>query len=205
MDDVRTYAARRLEAIKREPARWANADTWRREFAVADSAELQLEVLGLAKQIGSEAFLAVLRDALASPDRLVRLDAVRSLAFLHENERVTGVTIAIAAADSEVRAEVMEVIQQMPAPVQTQLLRETLGSTYSAVQMRSVELLAERPTPAGFSVLIDGPRTSESGARPLISEAIEEIVEEHFDNYAQANRWWATNRDRYDGMMLLAR
>jgi HEAT repeat protein len=147
----------------------------------------------------------VLRDALASPDRLVRLDAVRSLAFLHENERVTGVTIAIAAADSEVRAEVMEVIQQMPAPVQTQLLRETLGSTYSDVQMRSVELLAERPTPAGFSVLIDGLRTSESGARPLISEAIEEIVEEHFDNYAQANRWWATNRDRYDGMMLLAR
>jgi HEAT repeat protein len=205
MDDVRTYAARRLQAIKREPTTWANADTWRREYAAADSAELQSEVLGLAKQIGSEAFLAVLSDALASRDRLVRLDAVRSLAFLHENERVTGVTIAIAAADSEVRAEVMEVIQQMPAPMQTQLLRETLGATYPDVQKRSVELLAERPSPAAFSVLIDGLRTSEPGALALINEAIEGIVEQHFDNYTQANRWWAANRDRYDGMMLLAR
>lgn len=205
MGDAATYAATRLHAIKAEPVRWAMAETWQHEFAMADTGELQREVLGLAQQIGSEAFLAVLSQALASSEQLVRLEAARALAFLHERELLTGVTIAICATDREVRDEVMQVVSAAGPTLQADLLRQTLSSSYPDVQERAVELLAEHPSPIFFAILLEAMRTPDPRMRPVIRDAIETIVDRHFEDAEEATRWWTANRDRYDEMMLLAR
>jgi hypothetical protein len=205
MSDAATYAATRLHAVKAEPVRWALAETWQHEFALADTGELQREVLGLAQQIGSESFLAVLSQALASSEQLVRLEAARSLAFLHEHELLTGVTIAICATDAEVRDEVMQVVSATGPTLQADLLRQTLSSSYADVQERTVELLAEHPSPTFFAILVEGMRTPDAHLGAITRDAIEAIVDRHFENSEEATRWWTANRNRYDEMMLLAR
>jgi hypothetical protein len=55
----------------------------------------------------------------------LRLEAARSLAFLHERDLLTGITIAISATDPEIRDEVMQVVQQVRLPLRAGLLQQT--------------------------------------------------------------------------------
>jgi len=205
MQNAMTYAATRLEQIKADPIAWADVWTWRSEYEAADSAALQREVLGLAKQLGAEAYLAVLDQALASEDFLVRLDAARSLALLPENRLLHGVAIAMRASDPEIRAEVMEVVAQAQPKMKVDLLRETLKSGPSDVQQRSVELLTDQPSPACFAVLLEGLQSQNAEVRAQVASAIEEAVQQRFATYEAATQWWAAHRESYDSMLLLER
>ncbi len=202
MQDPTTYAATRLREIKADPLPWADLWTWRNEYAAANTPELQREVLGLAKQVGSESYLAVLNQALDSTDFLVRLDAARSLAQLPENQLQKGIAIGIRAADPEIRAEVMEVVAQALPKLRSELLRETLVSGTLDVQERSIELLTDQPSPEYFSVLLEGLRSPHAKMRAKVDEAIEQTVHRRFATYEEAIQWWVANRDSYDEMLL---
>lgn len=202
--DAGSYAAVRLEQIKAQPEAWKGPERWRREFAAADSPELQREVVGLARQIGAESFLAILAQALASTDALLRLDAARSIGLLPENRFRDGVMIGLAAEDPEIRGEVMELVAQARPHLRPDALREGLAAAFPDVQQRAVELLTEQTSPELFPVLLEGLRLGNDNLRGIVNEAINEIVERRFESYEEATRWWLANRNRFDGMMLRA-
>lgn len=202
--DPVSYAAVRLRQIKTEPELWKDPAKWHREFAAADSPELQREVLALARQIGAESFLAVLAHALASSDPLVRLDAARSIGLLPEDRFRDGVRIGLAAIDAEIRGEVIDLVAQAKPHLRPDALRDGLAAGFPDVQQRAVELLTEQPSPELFQVLLEGLRLGNDDLRGMVNEAINEIVERRFESYEEAARWWVANRNRFDGMMLRA-
>jgi hypothetical protein len=201
MENAATYAAVRLKEIKANPAPWAETWTWRQEFAVAPTPELRRQVLGLARQVGSESLMAVLALALASDDPVVRLDAARSIALLPEDRLRDGFALGVDAADPEIRSEVMDLILQLQPHLRAELLRTALAAAATDVQARAIDIITDFPSPAFFTVLIEGLRTSSSEARPLVEQAIADIVHQHFGNYDQASAWWAANRANYDDLM----
>lgn len=202
--DAASYAAVRLQQIKADPEIWRDPWKWRREFAAAASPEVQREVVGLARQIGAESFLAILAQALAASDALGRLDAARSIALLPEHRFCDGVIIGLAAEDPEIRAEVMDIVAQAKPHLRPGALREGLAAAFPDVQERAVELLTEQPSPDLFAVLLEGLRLGNDDLRAIVNEAIDEIVERRFESYEDAARWWLTNRNQFDEMMLRA-
>jgi hypothetical protein len=205
MSDAATYAAVQLRQIKAVPEAWNDVWKWRQEFSAATTPALRREVVALAREIGPEAFLAVLPQALASEDDWLRLDAARSIALLPEARLRDGVTIGVAAPDAAIRGEVMDVVAQAPAALHASLLERTLASANSDVVGRSIELLCEQPSPELFTVLIEGLRSDDPSMRTAVGDAISTIVSERFHDYAAIARWWAENRDRFDGSMLRLR
>lgn len=203
MEIPATYAATRLKEIKADPARWVEVWQWRQEFAAADSPELQREVLGLARQIGPDALTAVLALALASEDPVVRLDAARSIALLPENRLRDGFALGVDAADPEIRTEVMDLINWLQPHLRPELLGVALASASADVQTRAIELLTDSPNPVLFAVLIEGLRTSSPEIRPLVEQAIADVVDRHFTNFEEASAWWAQNHENYDNLMSL--
>jgi HEAT repeat protein len=201
MANPATYAAVRLKEVKANPAKWAEAWTWRQEFAAADTPELQREVLGLARGVGSESLISVLALALASDDPLVRLDAARSIALLSEERMRDGFAIGVGAPDPEIRQEVMDLILQVQPHLRAELLRVALAAAATDVQTRAIDILTDFPSPEFFTVLIEGLRTASSDVRPLVDQAIVDIVNQQFGNFDEATAWWATNRENYDGLM----
>jgi HEAT repeat protein len=204
MHDEATYAANRLQEIKADPAPWADPWAWRQEFSAADSPGLRREVVGLARQVGPEAFLAVLAQALASGDPLLRLDAARSIALLPDASLARGLAVGIAAPDAETRDEVMDLISQVQPSLRPDLLREGIAAADKGVQQRAVELLMEQPSPEFFAVLLEGLRTTSSDTRSSVGDAIASLVGEHFRDYDTASRWWAEHRPAFDSMMRRA-
>jgi hypothetical protein len=101
MADAASYAALRLREIKADPSPWSDVWMWRREFTLANTPELRREVVGLARQVGPESFLAVLAQALASDDPVLRVEAARSIATLPENQMAEGIRLGVAAPDPE--------------------------------------------------------------------------------------------------------
>lgn len=205
MHDPATYAAVRLRQIKAAPEPWSDVWKWRSEFSAADTPALQREVVALAREIGPDAFLAVLPKALASEDDWLRLDAARSIALLPEARLREGVMIGMAASDAEIRGEVMDVVAQAPAALRPSLLERTLAASTPDVVLRSIELLTEQPTPELFTVLIEGLRSDDTGIQAAVADAISTIVAEHFDDYTATARWWTANRDRFDESMSRVR
>ena len=204
MRDASTYAATRLREIKAAPDAWRDVWKWRSEFSMADTPELQREVVALARQTDPDAFLAVLPQALASADDWLRLDAARSIALLPEARLRDGVTIGVAAAAAGTRDEVMDVVAQARVPLRASLLERTLAAAPD-VAMRSIALLCEQPSPEFVAVLIDGLRFEDRDIRAAISDAISGIISERFEDHASAARWWTANRDHFDEDMLQTR
>lgn len=202
MRDASEYAATRLREIKRSPARWTDSLVWQREFAAADTAELQREVLALAKQIGDTALLAILDQALASADYLVRLDAARSIGWLHEEHLAEGIARGATAADPDMRGEVIAIAQNAPARCLPDILRGTLNSPFEDVQLESVAMISDRPSHALFALLIDRFQHSDGGVHDAINAAIESITRQHFASSRDAATWWAGNAARFDELML---
>ena len=201
MADPSTYAATRLREIKSDPAPWNDVWSWRREFTIADKPELQREVVGLARQIGPDSFLAILAQALASTDPLLRIDAARAIGTLPENRMAEGIRIGVVASDPDTRREVMDIIEQVQPHLRAELLGASLLAGPVDVQVRAVELLTDRPNPTYFAVLIDGLRTASGEARQSIEQAIADVVGESLTGYEEANRWWMENHERFDWMM----
>jgi len=201
MADATTYAAVRLREIKADPAIWNDVWMWRREFTLADTPQLRREVAGLARQVGADSFLAVLAQALASDDPLLRVEAARSIATLPDDRMVEGIQIGVAAPDAETRSEVMDIIEQVQPHLRAELLRAGLLAGPADVQQRAVELLSDRPSPEYFAVLIESLRVTAGEARQSVEQAIASVVGERLTDYEVANRWWAENHARFDGMM----
>jgi len=199
-----TYAATRLRDIKAHPVAWSDPLAWQREFAAAPSPALQREVAALARQIGPAPYLSILPQAIASSDPVLRLEVARSIAELPADHFAEGVLAALKAPQEETRAEVMDVVANATPALQVEVLRHTLGSAFSDVRDRSVELLTDRPSPELFSVLLEGLRVPDPDVRAQISGAVTQIVHERFLDHESATRWWAENRERFDAMMLLA-
>lgn len=202
MRDAATYAAVRLKEIKAAPELWNDVWKWRGEFSAANTPELQREVVALAREIGPDAFLAVLAQALASEDEWLRLDAARSIALLPDARLPDGVTIGVAAPEAEVRAEVMDVVAQSPTELRASLIERTLAATCPDVVMSSIELVQAQPSPELLTVLIEGLRSGDAGIRAAVDDAISAIIAEHFHDYAAAARWWTANRESFDETML---
>lgn len=201
MRDAATYAATRLREIKADPEPWKDVWAWRREYSAADTPELRREVVGLARQVGPEAFLSVLAQALASDDPVVRLDAARSIALLPDARMADGLAIGVASPDAETRGEVMDLIDQVQPHLRPGLLRAALSAADVGVQQRAVDMLTDRPSPEFFTVLIEGLRTATGDARASVEQAITEMSGESLRDYETATRWWTANRDRFDDMM----
>ena len=204
MRDASTYSATRLLEIKAAPDAWRDVWKWRGEFTMADTPELQREVVALARQIDPGAFLAVLPQALASGDEWLCLDAARSIALLPEARLGDGVMIGVAAEDAGTRSEVMDVLAQARVALRVGILERTLAAAPD-VAMRSIELLREQPSPESFAVLVEGLRFEDREIRAAISDAISAIVAERFEDQNSAARWWAANRDNFDEDMLRTR
>jgi len=201
MENPATYAAVRLKQIKSNPAPWTDVWQWRKEFAAADTPELKREVVGLARQVGPDSLLSVLALALASDDSTVRLDAARSIALLPEDRLRDGFAVGVEAADPEIRAEVMDLIFQLQPQLRAELLRIALAAAAPDVQARAIEMLSDQPNPAFFSALIEGLRTVSPDARPLLDQAIAEIVNQQFASFDDGRAWWDQNRVNYDDLM----
>ena len=204
MRDAATYAAVRLREIKAAPESWRDVWKWRAEFSAAGTPELRREVVALARQIGPDAFLAVLPQALASDDAWLRLDAARSIALLPEARLRDGVAIGVDAADADTRNEVMDVVAQAPVALRASLLEKSLAAGPDVVA-RSLELFRAQPAPELFAVLIDGLRSEESATRTAIGDAMSAIVAQRFEDHESAARWWAANRESFDDEMLRSR
>lgn len=205
MRDAATYSATRLREIKAEPEPWRDEWTWRREFSAADTPELRREVVGLARQVGPEAFLAILAQALAADDAVARLDAARSIALLPEARLADGLAIGVAAPDPETRSEVMDLIEQVQPHLQPALLRAALYAADEGVQQRAIAMLTERPSPESFTVLLEGIRTAKGETRTSVEQAIAALTGESLRDYATATRWWAVHRELFDDMMSRSR
>lgn len=201
MENPATYAAVRLKQIKSDPAPWKEVWKWRNEFTVADTPELKREVLGLARQVGPDALLSVLSLALASDDPTVRLDAARSIALLPEDRLRDGFAVGVEAADPEIRAEVMDLILQLQPQLRAELLKVALAAAAADVQARAIDILSDQPNPAFFSALIEGLRTVSSETRPILDQAIADIVNQQFASFDEGRTWWDQNRVNYDDLM----
>lgn len=201
MADAAGYAAARLREIKADPSPWSDVWMWRREFTLANTPELRREVVGLARQVGPESFLAVLAQALASEDPGLRVEAARAIATLPENCMAEGVQLGVTASDPATRSEVMDIIEQVQPHLRAELLKASLLAGPADVQQRAVELLTDQPNPEYFAVLIESLRTTTGGARQFAEQAIASVVGERLTDYDVANRWWAENHARFDGMM----
>jgi HEAT repeat protein len=201
MSDAGTYAAVRLAEIKADPTPWSDVWTWRHEFTAANTRELRREVAALARQVGADSFLAVLAQALASDDPILRVEAARSIATLPESRMVEAMQLGVAAPDPETRQEVMDVIEQLQPHLRAELLRASLLAGGSDVQERAIDMLTDHPSPDYFTVLIEGLRATSGATRQAVEQAIGTIVGESLTDYDIANRWWSENHARYDGMM----
>lgn len=203
MENPTTYAAVRLKQIKANPAAWADVWKWREEFAAADTPALRSEVLALARQVGPESLLAILAQALASDDPMVRLDAARSIAMLPEDHLRDGFALGVETADPEIREEVMDLVLQVQPHLRAELLRVALTASAIDVQARSIDLLSDQPNPEFFGVLIEGLRTVSSDARPMLDQATADLVGQRFGGFDDASAWWTQNQENYDNLMSL--
>jgi hypothetical protein len=201
MADVGRYAATRLREIKADATPWNDVWMWRREFTLANTPELRREVVGLARQVGPDSFLAVLAQALASDDPALRVEAARSIATLPDNRMAEGIQLGVAAPDAETRREVMDIIEQVQPHLRAELLRASLLAGPSDVQQRAVELLSDQPNPKYFAVLIESLRVTAGEERQAVEQAIASVVGETLTDYEVASRWWAENHAHFDGMM----
>jgi hypothetical protein len=201
MDNPATYASTRLKQIKANPGPWADVWQWRNEFAAADTPELRREVVGLARQIGPDSLLSVLALALASDDPVLQLDGARSIALLPEDRIRDGFAVGVEAADPEIRAEVMDLILQLQPHLRAELLKVALAASSADVQARAIEILADQPNPAFFAELIEGLRTVSPDMRPLLDQAIADIVGRQFTSFDDGKAWWDQNRVNYDDLM----
>jgi hypothetical protein len=202
MRDPSQYSALRLQEIKMHPDDWKSAAVWQREFAAADTPELQREVLGLARQIGDRPLLAVLAQALAAADYMVRLDAARSIGWLHEDDLAEGIAIGVAAPDPEMRMEAMTIAQNAPSGRRREIMERTLSASAEDVQLQSVEIISEHPSRALFGLLVDRFQHSEGALRDAINEAIENVTQQRFASSRDAATWWTVNAERFDDLML---
>jgi hypothetical protein len=202
MSNPATYAAVRLKEIKADPALLSDVWAWRREWSAAHSPALKREVLALAVQVGPEAFLSIRPHAINSGSDEIQMEAVRSLALLPEDRLREGVAIAVSAANEEIRAEAMEVIGQLDPRLQPPLILTAVQVGTPDVQKIAVGMVLDRPSPESFEALLQGLRSEESEARPLFEQAIAQMVQQRFDSYEEATRWWSANRESFDSMML---
>jgi HEAT repeat protein len=201
MSNPETYAATRLQEIKADPARWNDPWAWRQEYSAADTTDLRREVVGLARQVGGDALVAVLQQAFASEDQVTRLDASRSLSMLPENRMRDGFALGFESPDAETRHDVMDQIQQVQPQLRAELLKVALSASAADVQRRAIEMITDSPNPAYFDSLLEGLRSSSPEIKPEVQKAIADLVQQDFTNYDEANRWWQENREHYDDLM----
>jgi hypothetical protein len=205
LPDAESYAATRLKEIKTDPETWTDVWKWRREFSSADTPDLQREVVGLARQVGADPMLAILAQALASDDAVVRLDAARSIALLPDARMPDGFAIGLASPHADTRREVLDLIDQVQPHLRPAFLRAALLAPDAGIQQQAIAQLRERPSPETFAVLLDGLHAASGDTRAQLDRAITEMCGEPLRDATAATRWWAANRERFDETMTRIR
>jgi hypothetical protein len=192
------------EPVKDPLAEWASAGDTDSKLEVLDD----LEFSGASR----EDVIAIVGKALDDSAAEVRQAAVAMLEDSGEGtnpntsgEMGTGdarvvelISRALTDESEDVRFEAMSAAEEQPVTDKLRIFDTAIRLPYDDVKLEAVSELSDMSSPAAMDVLINGLKDSKAEVREEVSSAIDFLVDQQFDNYEQAQKWWQANRSRYD-------
>jgi hypothetical protein len=177
-------------------------ETWQERYEAVEDPERKMEFF--AKTVGNAPayLLNMVRTALKDETKPVRAEAMQATRYLPEEDRLTVlIETATSNEDEAIRGYALDDISQLPPRTKTEIYHDLLDSEHAEVRMVVAESLANISTPRAFELLLDGLDSSDAAQADRVSDLVEEMVGQRFDDRAAASAWWGANREKFDSTM----
>jgi HEAT repeat protein len=105
---------------------------------------------------------------------------------------------ALVDESEDVRTAALQAADQKEPAVRLSVLNAGITSKYEDVKESAVSSLIDVSTPAAMDILITGLKDTNPDFRDTVKSAIDFLVSQEFDTYAQAQKWWDANRTKFN-------
>lgn len=146
----------------------------------------------------SPEILPAIEKALASPNEKVRLNAMDSLANIDDPAAATLMGLALNDVSESVRTKSLEAIKQQEGDRQLASLSAAMASQYNDVKTEALSLLELRGDHKAVPVIMGGLLDANPEYRQEVNSALNFLIEQEFETYEQAIKWWENNNNRFD-------
>lgn len=144
------------------------------------------------------AVLPLIEKALHSRDEDVRFCALGPLEDIEDPKSADLAVLALSDPSETIRGRALDVIRGQPSAIQILALKKAFGSVSDEVKSEVLGLLELRGDKAAVEVILNGLKDPNPEFREEVKGVLQVLLDQEFNNYNQAIRWWKANRHRYD-------
>jgi len=150
------------------------------------------------KDLDDSNVVLVAAKAMKDSDPQIRQSAVEVCTPITDPAVKNVLLEAIADSSEEVRTAAVQLADQKEPDIRLEVLNAGITSRYEDVKESVVSSLIDVSSPAAMDILITGLKDANPDFCETVKSAITFLVSQDFDTYDQAQKWWNTNRDKFD-------
>jgi len=160
--------------------------------------EVGLASIELLDGYQTSEILPVVSRALKLPDEDIRQKALMTLENVNDPQAASLLIEALNDQSEVVRAAALEAAKGQNNDNQIAVITKAIDSPYGDVKSQAVLMALNRSDCQAVEILIEGLKDTNLDFREQVSQAIDGLIGQEFDNYQQAKSWWQQNKNRYD-------
>ncbi len=160
--------------------------------------EVGRAAIELMEEYESPEILPVIEKALNSKDEQTRKTALGPLANIDDPEVIGLLGKALNDSSKDIRSSALEITEEHEDPIKLGVMQQGIASKYDDVKYPVASMLEDRGDHPAVDILIEGLKDTNSSFREEINETLNFLVDKEFENYEEAKKWWAENKNKYD-------
>jgi HEAT repeat protein len=148
------------------------------------------------------AVIPLLEKALRCRDEEVRLSGLIPLEEIEDPRCAELAAAALGDPSDAVRSRALDVIRGQPPDIQILSLKRGMELAAEEVKSEVLSVLELRGDKAAVEVMFLGLKDPNPQIRREVSETLRILLDQDFQDYNQAMKWWKTHHSRYDEDLL---
>ncbi len=167
-----------------------------------DDNDVEVRLAAMEALIDNEStgpkLVEVVIKALGDTDEQIRQSAIETCGFMSGPEAAKILTYALGDTSEAVRIAAMQVADDRDNTVKVEVFKAGITSSYQDIRENTLSSLIDISSPEAVDVLITGLKDPDPDFREEVNSAIGFLIDQEFETYDQAKKWWDDNRDRFD-------
>jgi hypothetical protein len=164
--------------------------------------DVRITAANLLDSFDSAALIPCVTKAMADPNAEVRTAAVNALENVDSPEVANILLRGIGDKDEVVRDTVFNVLSDKDPGTKEAIAKKAISSQYPDVKSKIADMLIEIPSHNVMNILIDGLKDKDPEFREEVKSTISFFLNEEFEDYDDAKRWWTKNKNRFDSELI---
>jgi len=128
----------------------------------------------------------------------IRLAAIEIISQIEIKGAQEVLAKAIDDKAEDVRSAAFDGLDYQDPEGKNMVLSKGINSSFKDVRESVINNITMNASHDGVNILIEGLKSDDKDFKSEVKETLEFLIDQKFESYEEAKKWWEGNRDRYD-------